>query len=213
MVTKTLKGTVLTAVGALLASACTPEAVEDALPVEATPTNEAVADPLSCETDLAEIVSLHRSGLPDYDYEPAADLKALIAQSDMVLAGTIDSIIRPPGGTHTVMSMSDPRVLHLGSTLHGEEPELSVISMSSPGVHGADLDRMTVPTGIEGLAFVAFILHSAGPHGGPLVDVQGLVVSCGGADESAKAIVEPLPNDTSGFSVAELVEAVILLEE
>lgn len=203
----------LAAVGALLVSACTPEATEDALLAEEASGSPSNSGPLSCESDLVEVISLLRSGLPDYDYEPAADLETLVDESDMVLTGTISSVVRPPGGTHTVVSISDSRVLHLGSTLDNEDLSSSEISMSSPGVQGADRERMAVPTEIEGLAFVAFLLHDAGPRGGLLIKVQGLVVSCGGADETAMPIVEPLPRETSGMSVEELVESVVVLDE
>ncbi len=210
MLPKSLIRIVLALVCGLFLTACTPEVIEDVLPVEADPRNEVIADPLSSETDLGKIVALLRSGLPDYDYEPAADLEALIDQSDVVLTGSIDSVVRPPGGTHTVISVSDLQVLHLSPALDGEESEWSVISMFSVWAQGEEPHPLAAPIDIEGVDFVAFLLHGAGPHGGLLVDVQGLVVGCTGSEERAKVIVEPLPRDASGLSVAELTEAVLL---
>ena len=223
MVTKTFKGTVLAALSALLASSCTPEAVEDALPVEAAPTNDAATDPLSCDTDFGEILSLLQSGLPDYDYEPAADLKALVTQSDVVLTGTLDSIVRSvdmagvgggdPTSRWTTISTSDSQILHQGPVLQGEVLIVPEISMFSSWWQEGGPDPMANRVKVRGMSLVAFLVQDVRTPDRLVVDVQGLIVGCTGSEERARVVVEPLPKDVSGLSVAELVEAIVLLEE
>ena len=49
--------------------------------------------PAQCQ-DAAEIVDVVTAGLPAFDYDPAPDIESLVAQTDVVITGTLDSVVR-----------------------------------------------------------------------------------------------------------------------
>ncbi len=77
LVTKIGKAIALAAMCGLVSAACSSEAIEEVVKPEDDLRSPLRIGPLSCETDLAEIISLLRSGLPSYDYEPAGDFDVL----------------------------------------------------------------------------------------------------------------------------------------
>lgn len=70
---------------ALIATACAQNSVEAG--------GGAGSRPDECR-NVASIAALLSSGFPVFDYEPARDIESLIEQSDVVITGTLESVVR-----------------------------------------------------------------------------------------------------------------------
>ena len=168
------------------------------------------AQALTCNDDLTEIVELLRSGLPTYDYDPAANLAALVQDSVVVVAGTIDSLVRDgPDSTGddswTTVATADARILAQA----GEgTTDVSMFSTLSKWVVRGQSDPLSNPVTVDGLAYVAFLREAPEAPGGFTPNVQGLFVSCVGTTATATPVIEPLPGEVAGLSLDSLIEAI-----
>jgi len=176
-------------------------------------TSPAPAQVLSCGADRREIVSLLHSGIPTYDYNPAADLADLVQSSDLVVTGTVDNIARVAaddgsgGETVTVISTGDARIL-----AQRDQVDASAMTAFSYASWWADItnrDPLLTPIGTRDVGYVAFLSESSSVPGGFLVRVQGLFVGCLTDTHLVNSIIEPLPSDAGQVTVAELVDAII----
>ena len=172
---------------------------------------------MACDEDLAAILDALRSGLPTYDYNPAADLRALINRTHLVVTGTVENIARnyepdsygpdsPGDDSWTTVSTPDVRIIAQSSDLTPDE--VSEFSMFSKWAVRGEIDPLAGPVRTDDLAFVAFLRRAPDVPGGFGIDVQGLHVSCVGSQDAVIAVVEPLPGDVAGLRLEELVAAV-----
>ncbi|MBN4047596.1 hypothetical protein JYT71_01160 [Acidimicrobiaceae bacterium AH-315-P05] len=154
-----------------------------------------------------------QSGLPTYDYNPAADLADLVQSSDVVVTGTVDKIARVAaddgsgGSIVTTISTRDTRTL-----AQRDQVDASTITAFSYTSGWADLtkrDPLLAPISTEDVAYVAFLQELSSVPGGFQVGVQGLFIGCLTDSRRATAIIEPLPIDAGQLSVPELVDAII----
>ena len=76
---------VLLVIAALVAASCGVNSVEGGA--------LSIARPDQCQ-DAEGITALMRSGFPIFDYDPAPDIETLVEQSDLVISGTLDSVVR-----------------------------------------------------------------------------------------------------------------------
>ncbi len=171
---------------------------------------------MSCTDGAEPIAELLRSGLPMYDYDPAADLTELIFGSDVVVAGTLASAIRVEGPTDT--EELEPIETQLTQLEASEFEVLWAVDEASADmveVFGTEswwADSGSVDPLAAGVTFAnAEVGYVAFLHVGdfwplPTVGVQGFVIGCGG--ESANPVIEPLPPDVSGLSVGELADRI-----
>ncbi len=164
-----------------------------------------------CESQLNETVASLTSGLPTYDYDAAKNLSALIDRTDVVVTGTLQSIVRGPqaeepmSGGFTVPTVVDAQVL---SPISEPMPPVPQFSWSSYWALGQGPDPLVDPVSIEGLEFVAFLHYSADAVGSYQADVQGLVVGCAGSSTAAVPVIAALPNDAVSLSISELRDRV-----
>lgn len=169
---------------------------------------------LSCDGDRAEIIDLLRSGLPTYDYNPASDLAALVERSDVVVTGTVASVVRvaepdstgpdsPGNDSWTAITSADAEILAQSDvTISGA---VSTFSTGSKWAVRGETDPLSDPVTVTGLAFVASLHRSPFAPGGFTVDVEGFLVSCVGSTRAPDRIIAPIPDDARGFSIEELV--------
>ena len=176
--------------------------------------------PLGC-TDVAPIVELLQSGLPSYDYQPAADLQALIDRSDIIVTGTLASsarIIEPQGGgfddlAYTRFETAEHQVLYSASeSLATQFADDRAFSMDSSWVDrnvedplggGATFDHATT-------RFIAFLRAPDAPQQDANVVIQGLHIAC--SDGPTRPVLEPGPSD-AGSSVDEMVVNVLAITD
>ena len=184
---------------------------------EYTTTEAGPGGVLSCDDDLAGITDLLRSGLPTYDYDSATDLAALVQGSDVVVVGTIDSLVRnaepdstgpdsPGDESWTTVSSADARILAQPGA--GTIDSVLMFSMFSKWVVRGQPDPLSGPATVDGLAYVAFLHQTPAVPGGFTIDVQGLLVGCVGTAAAATPVVAPLPSDATGLSLDALAVAV-----
>lgn len=147
-----------------------------------------------CEDGAQAIADLLGSGLPMYDYDAADDLDELVAASDLVVSGTLRSVVRVAGqldeselepikSQFTKVEADHWQVL---STVDGSGagmPRIFVMDSFWPqggedDPLSAEIDFETDGVGSAALRFVAF-LHDNGDQPAPVVGVQGLVIGCG----------------------------------
>ena len=169
---------------------------------------------MSCADGSAAIAELLASGLPMYDYDPAVDLSELIAGSDVVVVGTLASVVRvagpaiseDPNGTQlTQMEASEFEVLWAADPAAADIVE--VFGTESWWADSGSVDPLAagVTFADAEVGYVAF-LHVNDFWPLPMVGVQGLVIGCG--DESGVPVIEPLPADVSGLSIGELADRI-----
>ena len=171
-------------------------------------------DVLSCEADRAKLLEILRSGLPTYDYNPAVDLTSLVESSNVVVAGTVESVARTvtesdPGeenGSWTVVSVQSVEVLH--TTL--DDRPVDAFSYYSSWPEGAGTDPLEAPVSVEGMDFVAFLDRWEAAPGELAAGVQGLVVDCTGGT-APSPVIAPLPSDAANLSLNELAEMVAMI--
>ena len=120
---------------------------------------------LACDEDLAEIVDALRSGLPTTDYNPAADLRALIDRTHLVVTGTVENTRGTMSRTATVQialvddswtTVSTPDVRIIARSPDLTPDEVSEFSMFSKWVVRGETDPLAGPVRTDDLAFVAF---------------------------------------------------------
>jgi hypothetical protein len=165
---------------------------------------------LQCATDHEQILDLLRSGLGPYDFDPARDLADLIERTDLVVTGTIDSVVRElPGEIFRQQTMfSTPDAVALNPTLPDPNPVSEFSTMAVWG-QGGRPDPLAQPVTIDGLRFVAFLHRDSDDPNAFVVAPQSLVVSCTDSAEAAEPITAPLPADVAELSIDELVAAVV----
>ncbi len=175
-------------------------------------TDEAAAT-MGCAEGAAPLAALLATGLPSYDYEPSMTLDELVATTDVVVTGTLASAIRVAGETNneelepidtafTQMEAAEWEVL--SAAAEGDvEDDADIFLMDSWWAGPGDDDplgaEVTFETEVRYLAFLH--RHEAWPA--LAVDVQGLVIGCG--DDPVVPVTDPLPADTAGRSIDELI--------
>lgn len=191
----------LTAIVALLVVSACDSAGPGALPA-AGPS----ASNVGCPDRLDAAVDLLASGLPTYNFEPAVDVDALVARSDVVIAGRLDAVERSTFELHgdsldssTIVSgASDVEVLV------GDIGTVSEFDIASSWPSGVGPDPLASAVELVDVRFVAFVVEFPGSTA-LTVDVQGLFVACG--DGPVQAVIEPAPPG-SGTTINELIAAV-----
>ena len=153
-----------------------------------TRTTAVVPDPLICETQLDEIVSLFQSGLPTYDYDPFPSTTSLLEGSELVVFGTIDSLSRKTAAKDglTIAAVSNVEIVHPADLAR----EVESVGWSSWWADSSNDDPLAEVVAIEGLEFVAFLtVSAAGPGGltpqtaGTRWDAERQVVTTPNGDE------------------------------
>ena len=166
---------------------------------------------LSCD-DVSPIIELLQSGLPTYDFEPAADLSALINSSDLVISGTLRSAQRVVDGeSWTRVDTNEYQVLYTSDTdLSKEFADDPSFTLSSVWAQRDVDDPLAELVRFDSAQteFVAFLRYTEVPAAPWSVMIQGLHVGCGGA--ATQGVIEALPPDTSG-SAADIAAAVLAI--
>ncbi len=152
-----------------------------------------VADMTGCadESELDTIVEILRSGLPLYDYQPAADLDELVGQNDVVVRARLTRAARDAGPAPadlgdlglTTVSLSSVDVLSgdLSTVVDGFETasQWAVRDQSDPLAEPVTFDRLEV------IAFLS--MHNDVPSGWT-PDIEGWFVACDGGP--ARGVIE-----------------------
>lgn len=166
----------------------------------------------SC-TDTGQLVALLSSGLPTFDFDVSADLEALVEESDLIVQGSLVSVVREDGESETG---SRTRIVGFGDVLFASDPALEeeyfatesfVVSPSSHDGFGDDPLENLVDLDSGRTRFVAF-LFSTGQADSPFATlIEGLHVSCTN-DDLLQPVIERLPGQLSG-TFDEIVVAVL----
>lgn len=169
------------------------------------PATDVVATECADASDLDAIVDLLRSGLPTYDYQPAADLEELVARNDVLVRAELSSAVRADGSAPadlgdlglTTVTLSSARVL-------SGDPSAVVAwfeTASQWAVRGED-DPLADPVRFDGLEVIAFLTEHDGVPSGWTPDIEGWFVACGGGP--ARGVIEtPTFLDLSSLDVLE----------
>ncbi len=159
-----------------------------ATPIDQPTTDGAGANECTDESDLDAIVQLLSSGLPTYDYQPAADLDALIGQNDVVVRGEITNAVRADGSLDSYMSIS----ISATSVLTGEATAaIEGFGTWSQWPEGAGPDPLIDPVTFDGLGVIAFLSADDAAPFGWRPDIEGLIVACG--DGPATGLIQTAP--------------------
>ena len=185
----------VTIIGLALASCGDPDAE---VPLDAPPSA------LTCDDDLAEIVEFLKVGAPLYDYDPATDLTDLTDRASVVVAGSIDRLVRGADGQTIFFESGDLR--HVGPT--DAAAPASGFDMDWVWADRTIPDPMVEPLDLVGVEVVAFLHRRGDGSGSYSPDPQGIHVGCVGSDAPATNVLDQVPDDVVGASVDGLVSAV-----
>lgn len=153
---------------------------------------------LACPGDEVEIAEALGSGLPTYDYEPAADLDGLVERVDLAIRASLTSAVRESGAT--VMTLSDVNVL-AGTP---EQP-VDAFTITSQWVVRGKADPLGALVTIDGLTVLAFLTEHPRSATGFVADVQGIHVTCDANFGRLRSVIEPLPSEAQGATLRTLV--------
>ncbi len=176
--------------------------------------------PTQCE-NAEGIADLLGSGLPLFDYDPATDVADLVAQTDVVITGTLDSVVRVESNNSNVSAGSEfLTAIHAPDPIAYGDPDDQFLTdfgdqqrffIGSDWTGGDDPLAEDVLFDYGRTRFVAF-LTSTGDASFPWAfGPQGLHVWCSGDDE-VQSVIDAVPIgstiDPSTFeqAIVEVVE-------
>lgn len=168
----------------------------------------AVDDALGCSSpdEFDEILALLRTGQPTYDYQPAQDLAELVGWTEVSISGSIDTAVRTPDNSYTVLSVSGVDVL-AGS---GEVDELK---LSSLWASGQGPDPLADAVEFDGLRFVALLgADPDAPGGWQPYGAEGLVLGCDDDGVAVDSLAGVAPY-LAGLSLEEIAEAIRTVDD
>jgi hypothetical protein len=163
----------------------------------AAPIDRPVNDPTECagESDLDAIAELLSSGLPVYDYQPAADLTELIDRNDVVIRAEITSAVHIDGANDDYTAANDgDTAISIGAPtlLIGETTEtIEGFATSAQWPEGAGPDPLADSVAFDGLDVIAFLTARDEAPFGWYPDIEGLIIACG--DGPATSMIEAAP--------------------
>lgn len=185
--------TVMVGLGALILTSCGVNSVE----VAAGPGER----PSECR-DAQGIATLLASGTPLFDYEPAPDVASLVEQTDVVITGTLDSVVRIESPDLNASSGSGFLTeFRIGDSIGYRELAQDVdesLETERRFYIGSDWsggdDPLAEPVLFdEGRTrFVAFLTSTGNPSAPWLVGPQGLHVWCS-FDDEVQSVIDSVP--------------------
>ncbi len=159
----------------------------------AAPIDQPAADAAKCSgaADLDAIIEVLRSGLPTYDYQPAADVKALTAQNDVVVRAELTRAARDPGTAPADLGDLGLTTVTLASVsvlAGGPSTVVDGFETASQWAVRSEADPLAEPVTFEQLEVIAFLSSHDDLPSGWTPDIEGWFVACEGGP--AKGVIE-----------------------
>lgn len=172
-------------------------------------TGSDLASPVVCFESFAEFLTTITANGPTYDYDPATDMVDLLENVDHVITGTIDQVQRRKGeegsdrAEWVTFTSSDARVVWSQDSL---EAAPTVFSASGGWPDGVGLDPIAESVSVVDVEYFAALHSFADAPGGYVASIQGFGLACVGSGDGVTSFAVPLPPDSVGLSVAELLD-------
>lgn len=164
---------------------------DGATPIDQPATD--VADPTPCadESHLGTIVDLLASGLPLFDYQPAADVAELVGRNDVVVRARLTRVARDAGPAPTDLGDLGLTTLTLSSVAVLSGDPSVVAEGFETASHWAvrdQADPLGEPVRFDQLEVIAFLSAHDDLPSGWSPDIEGWFVACNGGP--ARGVIE-----------------------